>query len=94
MSRKRERRTLDTPAGLTVADVARRYRVSPDKVRAWIARGELKAVNTSTNLCGRPRWVISLDALAAFEKRRTGGPEPTPKRTGRRPAAVKDYYPD
>ena len=34
----------DTPnpaRGYTVADVAARYRVSPDKVRGWINRGEL-----------------------------------------------------
>ena len=71
---------IDTPMsllGLTVADVARRYRVSPDKVRAWIARGELRAVNTSTALCGRPRRVISPDALAEFERRRAGGPAQT-----------------
>ena len=36
----------DAAAGLTVADVARRYRVSPDKVRGWIARGELIAINS------------------------------------------------
>src|SRR5262245_18072506 len=54
----------DTPPaarGLTVRDVARRYRVSPDKVRAWITSGELRAVNTATALCGRPRWVVPAD---------------------------------
>src|SRR5262249_47322382 len=60
-------------AGLTVADVARRYRLSPDKVRAWIARGELAAINTSSALCGKPRWVILPDALGAFERPRAGG---------------------
>jgi excisionase family DNA binding protein len=80
-------------AGLTVEDVARRLRVGPDKVRGWIARGELKAVNTAAQLCGKPRWVITPDALAAFERRRTGGPAPKPQRRRRRSALV-DFYPD
>ena len=65
-------------AGLTVRDVSRRYRVGEDKVRAWIARGELRAINTSTLLCSRPRWVVPVDALAEFERRRAGGPPPKP----------------
>jgi hypothetical protein len=48
----------ETSPGLTVRDVARRYRVGEDKVRGWIARGELAAINTATVMCGRPRWVI------------------------------------
>lgn len=87
----------DTPlsrtTGLTVRDVARRYRVGEDKVRAWIARGELRAVNTSTNLSGRPRWVVSPDALVEFERRRAGGPPP-PKPRRRRKETLVDYYPD
>jgi hypothetical protein len=79
--------------GLTVRDVARRYRVSPDKVRGWIVRGELDAVNTSAVLCSKPRWVITPEALAAFERSRHGGPPPTPLRRRRR-REVKDYYPD
>lgn len=78
--------------GLTVRDVARRYRVGEDKVRIWIGRGELKAINTAAVLCGRPRWVILAEALADFEKARLGGPPPKPQRRRRAPA-VKDYYP-
>src|SRR4051794_21965418 len=69
--------SLPTPpaqAGYTVADVARRLRVGEDKVRGWIARGELAAINTATALCGKPRWVIPPEALAAFERSRAGGP--------------------
>jgi hypothetical protein len=73
--------------------MARRYRVSPDKVRGWIARGELAAINTAAMLCGKPRWVIPPEALAAFERRRAGGPPTKPPRRRRRTAEV-DYYPD
>lgn len=86
--------TASLANGLTVRDVARRYRVSPDKVRAWIARGELAAINTATVLCGKPRWVVTQDALAAFEKRRAGGPTPKPPRQRKRRLAMTDYYPD
>jgi uncharacterized protein YjcR len=82
-----------TAIGYTVADVARRYRVSPDKVRAWIARGELSAVNTAAVLCGKPRWVVMPDALLAFEERRRGGPAPkTPRR--RKASCRVDFFPD
>src|SRR5262249_5689044 len=84
---------LASAAGLTVRDVSRRLRVGEDKVRAWIARGELRAINTAAALCGRPRWVIPPEALEQFEKRREGGPTPKPPRRKRRTEMV-DYYPD
>ena len=80
-------------AGLTVPEFATRYRVSRDKVRVWIDRGELRAVNTADARCGKPRWVILPDALAAFEKRRAGGPPPKPARRRKRTYSV-DYFPD
>jgi hypothetical protein len=73
--------------------MARRYRVSEDKVRAWIVRGELTAVNTATALCGKPRWVIPPEAMAEFERRRAGGPLPKPIRRRRRRELI-DYFPD
>src|SRR5262245_35628747 len=79
-------------AGLTVREVARRYRVSPDKVRAWIGRGELAAINTADVACSKPRWVVTAESLAAFEQKRAGGPPPKPARRTRKPGLV-DYYP-
>jgi transposase len=79
--------------GYTVRDVAARYRVGEDKVRAWVRRGELAAVNTASALCGRPQLRVTAEALAEFEKRRAGGPPPRPRRRRRAPAAL-DYYPD
>ena len=62
--------------GYTVADVATRYRVSPDKVRLWIRRGQLAAINTASSLCGRPQLRITAECWP----RSSGG-----GRSGRRP---------
>jgi transposase len=80
--------------GRTVSDVAKRYRVSPDKVRAWIKRGELVAINTASVLCGKPRWVIPPDALASFERHRQAAEPPKPARRRRRESDIVHYYPD
>ncbi len=80
-------------AGLTVCDVARRYRVSRDKVRQWIRRGELGAINTGLVSCGKRRYVILPDHLAAFEKRRAAVPPHKPPRRRKRKDAI-DYFPD
>ena len=83
----------DPARGRTVRDLAAFYRVSEDKIRRWIATGELRAINTAGRLCGKPRWVIPPDAQAEFEQQRTGGPPPKPPRRRRQPAVI-DYYPD
>jgi hypothetical protein len=80
-------------AGLTVREFARRYRVGEDKVRNWISRGELKAGNTAAALCGRPRWVIPVEALAEFERRRSSTPPQKPTRRRPRQGRAIDYYP-
>ena len=51
--------------GLTVPEFCRRYRKGEDAVRAMIARGELVAVNVASTLCGKPRWVITPEAIAS-----------------------------
>ena len=80
-------------AGLTVADVARRYRVSPDKVRAWLRRGELIGLNTADATCCKPRYVITREALAEFERRRSTAPPPKPQRR-KRVVGMIDYFVD
>jgi transposase len=88
----------DTPAtttsrGHTTADVARRYRVSEEKVRGWIRRGELFAIDTSDARCRRPRYVIPPDALERFERGRSAAEPPKPPRRRMETQEI-DYYPD
>jgi excisionase family DNA binding protein len=85
----------DATRGYTPRELARVLRVSPDRVRAWIQAGELGAIDTARNRCGRPRYVILPHHLAEFEQRRraaTPAPKPPPRR--RRLPAVIDFYPD
>jgi excisionase family DNA binding protein len=87
------RREHAAPSGLTPRELARLLRVSPDRIRAIIARGELRAVNMAPTRCGRPRWVILPDALAAFLAGRLASPPPAPAKRRKRTVMV-DYYPD
>ena len=80
--------------GLTVREVARRYRVGEDKVRAWIRSGELRAINTAAVACGKSRWVIPPEALSEFEHRRVASPPHPKPRQRRRQQGATDFYPD
>ncbi len=92
-SENRDEAGWDRLAGLTVREIARRFRVGQDKVRAWIKAGDLAAINTSATLCGKPRYVVTPDALFAFEQRRSVAPPKKPKRRTPRSGNI-DFYPD
>jgi hypothetical protein len=78
--------------GFSVAELCRRWKVGADKVRGWIDRGELAALNTASNLCSRPRYVITPEALEAFERgERATGPKPRRSR-GRKPRVPEMFY--
>lgn len=82
-------------AGFTTADLARRWRVSEDKVRKLIESGELVPLDTGklTGL-GRTRYVVLPEVVARFERKHQGAqPAPTPRRRRRQPTAV-DFFPD
>jgi hypothetical protein len=81
------------PASYSVADLARRWKIGGDKIRAFIRRGELVAVNVAATMASRPQWRITPESLRAFEERRTSaGPPPRARR--RRRIATVDYYPE
>jgi hypothetical protein len=79
--------------GATPEDLAPRYRVSADKVRAWIKAGKLKAVNTADAKVGKPRYVVLPEHLAEFERARSAAPTPKPPRR-KRQSGAKDFFPD
>jgi hypothetical protein len=78
--------------GLTVREVAARYRLGKTRILAMIRAGELRALDLSPIHSGRPRYVIMPDALAEFERGRQASTPPKPAR--RRRSGVKDYFPD
>lgn len=55
---------------LTPPQLARRWGVSPEKIRTWIRSGELRAINAATTLSGRPRYRIESTEVHAIELRR------------------------
>jgi excisionase family DNA binding protein len=77
--------------GYTVADLAKRLRIGRDKVRGFIQRGEIVAVNVAGTLAGKPQWRITAESVERFENRRSSAPTPTVRRIKR---AQVDYYPD
>jgi excisionase family DNA binding protein len=62
--------------GFTVCEIARRMRVSEEKVRGWITSGRLKAVNTSDGR--KPRFVVAPADLERFLEGLAAVPAPAP----------------
>jgi hypothetical protein len=79
-------------AGYSVTDLAMRWRTGKGKVRAFIKRGELRAVNVASSAGGKPQWAVPPEALAEFEARRSSVPAPKARR--RRNPEVVDYFPN
>jgi len=89
---------LFDPAGtsrrqkITPPELARRWGVDKAKIIVWIRSGELRAIDASTRRGSKPRYLIDLADIAAFEQAREVVPAcPQPRaRRARRPA-VKQY---
>src|SRR3954463_7819194 len=84
----------ETPAWYTPPQIARARCLRVSKVLAWIARGELEAVNFAERAGGRPRWRISATALAPFERARSSRPILPARPQLRRPRvdSVTEYF--
>jgi hypothetical protein len=82
----------DLGAGLTVRDVARRYRVGVGRVLGWIRRGELRAIHRRDDRVGCPSYVVTPEAIEAFECARSVSPPAKTVRRKKRTEEV-DYFP-
>ena len=78
-----------TASYITPPALARQYGVKPDKILRWISLGELTAVNVAERVGGRPRWRISLESIADFERRRAAV-KPAKRRRRKRNSEVMD----
>jgi hypothetical protein len=86
-------RTLQLPrTKFTVPQLAKQWGLDPSKVRGWIRRGELRAINVGSG-SKRPRFLIDAVDIEAFEKAREVIPACPPPRVprGRRLPPVKSY---
>jgi hypothetical protein len=71
--------------------VARRYAVNVRRVHAWIATGELAAVNVGDG-AKRPRWRVTAEAIADFERRRSAQPKAATTRRKRKKPEYTEYF--
>lgn len=80
---------------LSPYQLARERGVRVGKVRAWIASGELLAIDHSATRNGRPRWRINRQALEEFDRARSNRVNVKPKqppRGKRRAVDVVEYF--
>jgi len=84
--------TQATHAFLTPPQIARILRVRPDKVRAWIRRGRLRASDMAENRGGPPRYRVEWSDFHDFIQNRLVQPL-TPRRRSRpTPEGVTEYF--
>ncbi len=76
---------------LSPRQVAANYGVAHDKVLRWIKAGELKAIDVSTKVGGRPQFKIAPSDLKAFEQARAVVPPAKPTRQRKRNPSVKQF---
>lgn len=82
---------------LSTGEVAERLGVDPEKIRAWIERGELciddtAVVNLAERVNGkRPRYKVREDALEAFLRRRSAQMTKTAARRNQ-PAIPREFF--
>jgi excisionase family DNA binding protein len=88
---KSDQPTPATHPFLTPPQIARMLKVKPDKVRAWIRKGRLKATNMATNNGGRARYRVEWADFHAFIRERQIQP-PVSRRRRRRPSKVPEYF--
>jgi transposase len=74
-------------------EIAELLAVSPDKVRGWLERGELRGSNVASSRSGkRPRWRVSPEALQQFLQSREAVPVVKQIRRRKRQADCIEFF--
>ena len=77
---KKRKRLVGKKRKRTPPELAREWGVSPDKVTEWIRTGELPAIDASSKRGQRPRYLIDIADIEAFEQSRAVQPTSPPRR--------------
>jgi hypothetical protein len=77
---------------LTPTQVAEIWAVTPKKVYQMIDAGELQAIDTSLPGSKRKRWVICIEAIEAYEKRKSNLSAEARAQARRRVRTLADPY--
>jgi hypothetical protein len=77
---------------ITPPEIARKWGIAVQKIHAWIRSGELPAIDASTGRKGRPRFLIDVDDLAEFERRRMVRQPAKPARKARQADSDFEMY--
>ncbi|MDZ4780097.1 MAG: helix-turn-helix domain-containing protein [Planctomycetia bacterium] len=78
---------------LSPPQLAKLWGISTEKVLTWIRSGELKAIDAVSRRGERPRYLIDVRDLEAFERSRSTSPvvDPSPRRK-RTPEGVMEFF--
>ncbi len=68
----------------TLGEIAERWGVSHGTVLTLVYRGDLRAINVSTNPRGKGRYIVPTAVLLEFEQSRTTAQPPRPAAKTRR----------
>ena len=80
---------------LSPREVSEQWGIATDRVLGWIRSGQLRAINAAGDARSKkPRWLIDVEDLAAFERSRSTSPvsSPNPSRRSRRMSTVPELY--
>jgi Helix-turn-helix domain len=79
---------------LTPRQVAERYGVGVHKILSMIDAGIIVAIDMRSPGSSRPRWRITAEAIADFERRRVAQPKaaPTPRRRRASPSGIIEFF--
>jgi len=77
---------------LSTGDLSKLWGIGPDKIRRWILSGELPAINIAFSRDRRPRYLIDLADIRAFESKRAVTPVVSISRRRRTTGPGKSYF--